>query len=54
MRTAFLRAADPYEVAHEYFRNRKAMQSPALYFFDEIEALMKRTPEDRREVHEAK
>jgi hypothetical protein len=27
---------------------------PALYFLDEIESLIRRTPEDRREIHQAK
>jgi hypothetical protein len=54
MRAAFPQPSDPFEVADAYFRNRRAMQSPALYFLDEIESLMRRTPEDRREIHQAK
>ena len=45
---------DPYKVAHEYFRNRDAMETPALYFLSEIPALLNRTPEERREIHKAK
>jgi len=30
------------------------MLSPALYFLDELEVLMNRTPEERREIHNAK
>ena len=54
MRATFPQASDPYEVADAYFRTRRAMQLPALYFLDEIEMLMRRTPEDRREIHQAK
>jgi hypothetical protein len=46
--------SDPYEVAREYFRNQRAMETPALYFLSEIPALLHRTPEERREIHAAK
>jgi hypothetical protein len=45
---------DPYEVAREYFKNQKTMDTSALYFLSEIPALLRRTPEERREIHKAK
>jgi hypothetical protein len=54
MRQTGTLVSDPYEVAREYFRNQRAMETPALYFFSEISALFHRTPEERREIHKAK
>jgi len=54
MRQTVTSIRDPYEVAREYFRNQRAMETPALYFLSEIPALLHRTPEERREIHKAK
>ena len=54
MRQTVTSIPDPYEVAREYFRNQKAIDTPALYFLSEIPALLHRTPEERREIHKAK
>jgi hypothetical protein len=54
MRQTMTSMPDPYEVAREYFRNQKAMDTPALYFLSEIQALLHRTPEERQEIHKAK
>jgi hypothetical protein len=54
MRQTMTSISDPYEVAREYFRNQRAMEQPALYFLSEIPALVRRTPEERREIHKAK
>jgi hypothetical protein len=54
MRQTVTSIPDPYQVAREYFRNQRAMEKPALYFLSEIPALLRRTPEERREIHIAK
>jgi len=54
MRQTVTSIPDPYKVARDYFRNQKAMETPALYFLSEIPALLHRTPEERREIHKAK
>jgi hypothetical protein len=54
MRQTVTSIPDPYEVAREYFRNQRSMETPALYFFSEIPALLHRIPEERREIHKTK
>jgi len=49
------RKEDPYQVASEYFREQETLKSePGLYYLHEILALKNRTPDDLRQIHQAK
>ena len=49
------RKDDPYQIASEYFREQETLKNePGLYYLHEILALKNRTPDDLREIHQAK